>query len=342
VAKLKEWRDALFLSRTPVEWGEFMYEWIQTFFSGGSKEYLPELTALRLAVAKIVRSAALADENKAVAPEVFISRLKSEYSLSGGKQHFLRDKITFCSLVPLRAVPAKVIAVLGLNDGEFPKTHTPKSFDLLKEIQRNDPNSANDGRYLFLEALMAAKEYLILSYVGFDDGQELAPAIPMVAVETLLKNGFGIKKEIIPLKSVEFEPLQEILRKREKAPVLSNTDKLPPLPLPDVMSLSTLSGMLTQNCEAFFKLRCGFSHDAAQKNQLLTDDPESLSALDNASLATVAPGIAEALVATAIGLFAAIPAVAAYNRFANDFERLSIRFESFAEEFQNILQRQRG
>ena len=67
-----------------------------------------------------------------------------------------------------------------------------------------------------------------------------------------------------------------------------------------------------------------------------------LSALDNASLATVAPGIAEALVATAIGLFAAIPAVAAYNRFANDIERLSNRYESFAEEFQNILQRQRG
>ena len=67
-----------------------------------------------------------------------------------------------------------------------------------------------------------------------------------------------------------------------------------------------------------------------------------LSALDNASLATVAPGIAEALVATAIGLFAAIPAVAAYNRFANDVERLSNRYESFAEEFQNILQRQRG
>lgn len=67
-----------------------------------------------------------------------------------------------------------------------------------------------------------------------------------------------------------------------------------------------------------------------------------LSALDNASLATVAPGIAEALVATAIGLFAAIPAVAAYNRFAHNVERLSNRFESFAEEFQNILQRQIG
>ena len=238
--KLKEWRAELFIPRTPAEWGDFMYNWIQTFFSGGSKEYLPELSALRLAVAKIVRSAALADENKTVDPEVFISRLKSEYSLSGGKQHFLRDKITFCSLVPLRAIPAKVIAVLGLNDGEFPKKHTPKSFDLLKEIQRNDPNSANEGRYLFLEALMAAKEHLILSYVGFEDGQELAPAIPMVAVETLLKNGFGIRKTIVPLKSLEFEPLQEIILPEKKLPAASDTDTLPPLPLPDFMPLSTL------------------------------------------------------------------------------------------------------
>ena len=59
-----------------------------------------------------------------------------------------------------------------------------------------------------------------------------------------------------------------------------------------------------------------------------------------ATLANVAPGIAEALVATAIGLFAAIPAVVAYNRFATDIDRLSIRFESFIEEFSNILQRQ--
>lgn len=66
-----------------------------------------------------------------------------------------------------------------------------------------------------------------------------------------------------------------------------------------------------------------------------------LSTLENVSLAVVAPGIAEALVATAIGLFAAIPATAAYNYFANRIERLSNRFDSFAEEFLNILARQR-
>ena len=64
-----------------------------------------------------------------------------------------------------------------------------------------------------------------------------------------------------------------------------------------------------------------------------------LSSVGAATLAQVAPGIAEALVATAIGLFAAIPAVVAYNRFAHDIDRLGIRFESFMEEFSNILQR---
>jgi len=65
-----------------------------------------------------------------------------------------------------------------------------------------------------------------------------------------------------------------------------------------------------------------------------------LANVQQATLASVAPGIAEALVATAIGLFAAIPAVVFYNRSASDVDRLAIRFETFIEEFTNILQRQ--
>jgi biopolymer transport protein TolQ len=65
-----------------------------------------------------------------------------------------------------------------------------------------------------------------------------------------------------------------------------------------------------------------------------------LANVAQATLGHVAPGIAEALIATAMGLFAAIPAVVAYNRFAGDINRLATRFESFTEEFSNILQRQ--
>ena len=67
-----------------------------------------------------------------------------------------------------------------------------------------------------------------------------------------------------------------------------------------------------------------------------------LAALEQVTLATVAPGIAEALVATAIGLFAAIPAVVAYNRFSHDIDRVANRLETFIEEFSNILQRNLG
>jgi biopolymer transport protein TolQ len=65
-----------------------------------------------------------------------------------------------------------------------------------------------------------------------------------------------------------------------------------------------------------------------------------LSGMQQATLAAVAPGIAEALIATAIGLFAAIPAVIAYNRYTDQIDRVSIRFDSFIDEFLNILQRQ--
>ncbi|HEX7270819.1 MAG TPA: protein TolQ [Casimicrobiaceae bacterium] len=65
-----------------------------------------------------------------------------------------------------------------------------------------------------------------------------------------------------------------------------------------------------------------------------------LASVGQATLAQVAPGIAEALIATAIGLFAAIPAVIAYNRYTHDVDRLATRFETFIEEFSNILQRQ--
>ena len=68
---------------------------------------------------------------------------------------------------------------------------------------------------------------------------------------------------------------------------------------------------------------------------------QALGNVGQATLAMVAPGIAEALIATAMGLFAAIPAVIAYNRYLSDVESLSNRFSTFVEEFSTILQRQR-
>ena len=67
---------------------------------------------------------------------------------------------------------------------------------------------------------------------------------------------------------------------------------------------------------------------------------QGLANVKEATIATVAPGISEALIATAMGLFAAIPAVWAYNRYATKVDRMNVRYEAFAEEFSSILQRQ--
>ena len=66
----------------------------------------------------------------------------------------------------------------------------------------------------------------------------------------------------------------------------------------------------------------------------------SIGAMQQATLSVVAPGIAEALVATAFGLFAAIPAVVAYNRFNDAVDRLDLSYENFKEEFLSLLERQ--
>ena len=130
---------------------------------------------------------------------------------------------------------------------------------------------------------MAAKEHLILSYVGMNDGQELAPAIPMVGVETVLEKGFHLRKTRVSLKPLELDSLKKCHQEEIKAAV---TESLPPAPapLPEEMSLYTLAELLTRNCKSFFKYRYGFEYSAKEKTALVSDDPETLSPLDNSLL----------------------------------------------------------
>lgn len=93
---------------------------------------------------------------------------------------FLRGGITFAALKPMRSVPARVIAVLGLNDGAFPRRPTPLSFDLIAAQPRpGDEARDADDRYLFLETLLSARDRLHLSYVGRSvrDNSDLPPSV---------------------------------------------------------------------------------------------------------------------------------------------------------------------
>ncbi len=93
------------------------------------------------------------------------------HSLSSQRDHreFLHDNVNFCSLIPMRAVPFEHIFILGLNDSAFPRKDTSPAFNLMTDpslYQRGDRSNINDDKYLFLEAILSAKESINFSYIG--------------------------------------------------------------------------------------------------------------------------------------------------------------------------------
>lgn len=93
---------------------------------------------------------------------------------------FLAGKVNFCTLLPMRAVPFKVVCLLGMNEVDYPRIQTPNSFDLMQyHHQKGDRVRRDDDRYLFLEALLAARDYCYISYIGRSiiDNQVKEPSV---------------------------------------------------------------------------------------------------------------------------------------------------------------------
>ena len=105
------------------------------------------------------------------------------------RQRFLLGGVTFCGMVPQRSIPFRVVAVLGLNDGEFPRTGGDAELDLMSTLRRSgDRDARGDDRYLFLETVMSARDALHLSYIGegVRDGQARNPAAPLAELMAAL------------------------------------------------------------------------------------------------------------------------------------------------------------
>ena len=127
----------------------------------------------------------------AVVRDLLVARL----SAAPERQRFLMGGITFCGMVPQRAIPFKVVAVLGLNDGEFPRAGSDSGLDLMARFRRlGDRDVRTDDRYLFLETLMSARTRLHLSFLGegVRDGKPRSPAAPLAELMAALDTGAGL------------------------------------------------------------------------------------------------------------------------------------------------------
>ena len=106
---------------------------------------------------------------------------------------FLTGGVTFCAMLPMRSIPFRVIALLGMNDGVFPRRNRPHGFDLIAASpRRGDRSQRDEDRYLFLEALLSARERFSISYVGqnIKDNSELPPSVLVSELLDYIAKGF--------------------------------------------------------------------------------------------------------------------------------------------------------
>ncbi|HTA64655.1 MAG TPA: exodeoxyribonuclease V subunit gamma, partial [Xanthomonadaceae bacterium] len=121
--------------------------------------------------------------------------LRERMAATPERQAFLAGGATFCGMVPQRAIPFRVIAVLGLDDGVFPRTDGDGGLDLIGRHHRmGDRDVRSDDRYLFLQTLMSARDALHLSWIGQDvhDGQPRNPAAPLAELLATLDAAAGL------------------------------------------------------------------------------------------------------------------------------------------------------
>ncbi|HEN47167.1 MAG TPA: hypothetical protein ENI75_02260, partial [Mizugakiibacter sp.] len=138
------------------------------------------------------------DENPRLHFAVVRDLLLERLAAVPDQPHLLMGGVTFCGMVPQRAIPFKVVAVLGLNDGEFPRSNHDTGLDLMTRYRRlGDRDARSDDRYLFLETVMTARERLHLSYIGegVRDGTPRNPASPLSELLDALDGAAGLRPD---------------------------------------------------------------------------------------------------------------------------------------------------
>jgi exodeoxyribonuclease V gamma subunit len=121
--------------------------------------------------------------------------LRGELERISERQPFLLGGVTFCGLVPQRSIPFRVVCLLGMNEGEFPRRGGDAGLNLMLERpRRGDRDTRCEDRYLFLEALMAARDHLHVSYIGegVHDGKPRNPASPLAELLQFLDAQYGL------------------------------------------------------------------------------------------------------------------------------------------------------
>ncbi|MGM0544366.1 MAG: exodeoxyribonuclease V subunit gamma [Pseudomonadota bacterium] len=289
-----------------ASWVERLRTLLETFFLTDDAQESVMLTKLENGLQQLLESsseAQLADPLPlSMVREHWLAQI-DEHSLS---QRFLAGAVNFATLMPMRAIPFKRVCLLGMNDGEYPRSQPPLDFDLMgSDYRPGDRSRREDDRYLFLEALLSARDQLYISWVGRSqiDNTPLPPSVLVGQLRDHLAAGWGYDNDAPLLDALTTEhPLQPFSRayfqggedtgrlftfahewRDIHAPRVPQTAQvtLPkPENTPTSLNLGQLGGFLREPVRTFFNTRLGvyFEQEAIAE---LDAEPFALDGLQN-------------------------------------------------------------
>ncbi|MEZ1317658.1 exodeoxyribonuclease V subunit gamma [Pseudomonas fluorescens] len=298
----------------PQQWGQRLQALVQLFFQASNEHddyLLAQLEELRETWLETCESVGLQDDLPlTVVREAWLAGL-DQGRLS---QRFLAGAVNFCTLMPMRAIPFKLVCLLGMNDGDYPRAQPPLDFDLMgSDYRPGDRSRREDDRYLLLEALLSARDQLYVSWVGrsIRDNSERPASVLIGQLRDHLASGWrlqAVDEDLLEAMTQE-HPLQPFSARyfhegdelfsyasewqalhqtREPA---SDTALLPPYVQEEPLSLGQLQDFLRNPVRHFFSQRLKVFFEAAEV-PLADEEPFVLDALQRYSLSDALLGAA--------------------------------------------------
>ena len=302
VEALLRWRALLAQAHTPAEWGALARALLAEFFKAGEEGDRLTLAQLEDALTGWLDTCDGAEFDEAVPLAVLREAWLGALDEPTLTHQFVSGGVTFCTLMPMRAVPFRVVCLLGMNDGDFPRRAPKADFDLLAQpgmARPGDRSRRDDDRYLMLEALLAARDKLYISWVGRNvrDNSEQPPSVLVSQLRDYLKTGWNMDDKGLKARTTEhalqpfsrryFEDggLLTYAREWRAAHVDDAADaaqtELPPYELDEKfrLKLIALTQFMRQPVRYFFRQRLGVTFG---ENALVGEDEEpfSLNALE--------------------------------------------------------------
>lgn len=283
--QLNIWRRGLAQERPLEEWLPVCRDMLNAFFLPDA-ETEAAMTLIEQQWQAIIAEGLGAQYGDAVPLSLLRDELAQRLDQERISQRFLAGPVNICTLMPMRSIPFKVVCLLGMNDGVYPRQLAPLGFDLMSQKpKRGDRSRRDDDRYLFLEALISAQQKLYISYIGRSI-QDNSERFPSVLVQELIdyigqsyylpgdealncdESEARVKAHLtclhtrMPFDPQNYQPGERQSYAREWLPAASQAGKAHsefvqqlPFTLPETVPLETLQRFWAHPVRAFFQMR---------------------------------------------------------------------------------------